>query len=291
MKLWDQNIYTDGTQEENLFKMIVFGRNELPIKENAPNASDRFFIIGIGRTGTTALRNIISLYDDIWCANEANFVFSVLNIITTTCVVPVPGSSPGIAMWNVDRRENRIWPPSENYVWEASELREICEVWFRKEAKRNNASILGDKSSAYLDMLPLIRKIFPKCKFLMTIRHPLDWLSSYFDQVWNTAFSDDLSKKSLDKINSSLWYLWDNEKIAQENDDIFIVNFKDMCNIDGLNEISQNISSHIGVEYQSLPLEQFVKDDLVNKWKNDKRVINTVDSLMKKNYKIPPNIA
>lgn len=291
MKLWDENIYTDGTQEENLFKMIIFGHNELPILDDHPyDGSNRFFIIGIGRTGTTALRNLVSLYNDVWCANEANFVFSILNLITTTCVVPFPGKPRGIVMWNVDRRENRMWPPEEKYVWKASELREICEVWFEKESIRNNANIIGDKSSAYLDMLPILRKVFPKCKFLMTVRNPLDWLSSYFDQSWNIVFSDNCSKESLDKINSLFWFIWEKEKIANSSNDILTINFEDICKIDSLIEVNKNITNFLNVEKQELSLEKFVKNDVVGKWKNDERVTKTIEKLIIEGYNLPPNI-
>jgi len=161
----------------------------------------------------------------------------------------------------------------------------MIESWFAFIAKHhNNASILGDKSSTYLQILPIMDLIFPNCKFLFTYRNLLDWILSYTEQSWNVKFDISTNKENLDKIYYRFSYITDNMKRIIDRGGI-VVRFEDLCFKPFM--VAEDVFSYLGVE---MPIDFdyniFRKPEVVGKWRQNANIIRLVKELVLAGYNL-----
>jgi hypothetical protein len=63
-------------------------------------------------------------------------------------------------------------------------MRHLLEAWRRCTSGR---PVFGDKGDMYYTHFgEACERVFPGCRFILTVRHPLDTLSSYLQQPWNS---------------------------------------------------------------------------------------------------------
>lgn len=284
MRLWTVD---NKPQEGDEHTIMLFGRNELPLIDDAPPARDRFFVIGTGRTGTTVFGKMMSQHPDCWCGNECDVVSSLINLLTTTCVQSL--TIPGCFGIRVDRREDRNWPEGEEAAWRTSEIREMCEVWCRMEGRRHGASVIGDKGSVYLGIRGMIRRIFPGCTFFMTTRNPLDQMSSYMDQPWNVTIRDDGSEESLRKVHGWLLYRLKMDEVGLE-DDVHLVSFEDFGHIDTLRATMESCWERLGLLAPDVDLSGFVRPEPIGRWRSDERVHRILSGFERLGLEIPEGL-
>lgn len=282
MRLWAED---NKPREGDEHTIMLFGINDLPLIDDAPPAHDRFFVIGTGRTGTTVFGKILSQHPDCWCGNECEVISSLVNLLTTTCVQSI--SSPGFLGIRTDRRDDRTWPEGEEAVWRTSEIREMCEVWCRKEGERYGASVIGDKSSMYLGIRDMVRRVFPGCTFFMTTRHPLDQMSSYMDQPWNVAIKDDGTEESLRKAYNWLLYRLKVDEIASSEADVQLVHFEDFGDEGRLQGVMAASWEQLGLSAPDVDLRGFVRADPIGRWRSDERVMHILSGFEKLGLEIP----
>lgn len=150
------------------------------------------FIIGIGRSGTTALGKILSIHSSIGFLNEPKLIWhSLLNY--------------------EDINGNYTTAPAEYYLDERDYSPAIG-----KAAHKIYASYLffsGSKRvvDKYLELvyrLPFVKKIFPDAKFLFLVRNGYDTLQSIDD--WskrNNVLAKDGKKHDWWGVNNRKWKL------------------------------------------------------------------------------------
>jgi len=137
-------------QENSSYKSVIRPRWIQPI-----------FLIGFPRSGTTLLDTILRTHSNIDVLEE-------LPILTKMKVSL--GYVPTISLIeNMDNKE--VETASEFYI---EELKKYIEVGKKK--------IIIDKLPLNILELPLINQIFPKARFILALRHPLDCILSCWMQ-------------------------------------------------------------------------------------------------------------
>ena len=135
---------------------------------DTPDGSDWFFIVGLGRTGTTVFAKALSQHPDCYCACEHGVVFSVMGLLLSEAVCDV---SCEVFSYAAPRLAKGKRP-----AWTGTQLRGFAEAW--RNAFGEGKARVGDKQVQYLQQLQFFKRLFPGCRFFLTTRHSLDHLSA-----------------------------------------------------------------------------------------------------------------
>jgi hypothetical protein len=119
------------------------------------------FLIGLYRSGTTLLRYVIDSHSRICCPPESHFIGMLSPLIDSE------KSAHGFSGLGFTR----------DHV--VQKTREFILYFFSNHAKNVGKTRWADKSPSYVDHLPFLIELFPKAKFVMIYRHPLDQIHSH----------------------------------------------------------------------------------------------------------------
>ncbi len=115
------------------------------------------FIVGMHRSGTKLLRNLLNQHPQISIPTiESCFIPYLINKF---------GNSPQFEDDNLTDRTS----------W--SEIFEVIFKFYIPQSKNKNV-IWGDKTPQYLPRIKLLKRLYPKAKFIHIIRHPGDYCIS-----------------------------------------------------------------------------------------------------------------
>lgn len=138
--------------------------------DGAPPAdgSDWFFVVNFPRTGSTAAAKVLSGHPEMYCGNEQN-VLPLLMTLLHSRLLMAPD------LWESVRFTKQI-PVTE------VGMRRLMDAW---RANVSDRRLFGDKGDMYHHRFgPACKAVFPGCRFVLTVRAPLDALSSYAAQPW-----------------------------------------------------------------------------------------------------------
>ena len=136
--------------------------------------TDKFFIFGHGRSGTTLLARLIRLHQSVHCNWQAHF-FTRPPLVTSLV------SDPEVARW-LSRRNNR-WNRGKDLS--PVVLRGVCDTIMEREARRVGKRIIGDKSPNTLydgEAVRMLSTIYPDAKLIVIIRDGRDTVLSHIIQ-------------------------------------------------------------------------------------------------------------
>jgi hypothetical protein len=155
---------------------------------NSRNKNTPFFITGLGRSGTTLLRLMISSHPNIAIPYESHFIDDyqkkLVNYGDLTRshnlkkLVSDILSEEAIKMWDHKYTEER----TISRVRERS-LRGVLDAIYTEYAESKGKIRWGDKSD-YLDGIPEINTVFPDSKFIHIIRDGRDVIKSVNKLSW-----------------------------------------------------------------------------------------------------------
>ena len=129
------------------------------------------FIVGMPRSGTTLIEQIIATHPDATAAGELEKMEIVADMIATT-------DKPGKYRAAV----NEILNKDSINKWSNTYLKDLCK-------NRKNAPRITDKTTNNYLYLGLIALLFPNCKIIHVTRSPLDTcISCYFQYFTNRNF-------------------------------------------------------------------------------------------------------
>jgi hypothetical protein len=132
--------------------------------------SDKFFILGHARSGTTLLMRLVRLHPEIHCNYQAHF-FTRRPLLSSLV------DSPEVAEW-LSRKSNR-W--NQGGDLSALVLRAAAEYIMEREALRAGKRIVGDKSPTSAIHGQAVRDahgLFPEAKLIYLVRDGRDVLIS-----------------------------------------------------------------------------------------------------------------
>ncbi|MHB8453982.1 MAG: tetratricopeptide repeat-containing sulfotransferase family protein [Acidiferrobacterales bacterium] len=163
-------IDVDRTRKKAESLIEVTSRTNLPaVRETPQNAPTPIFIVGMPRSGTSLVEQILASHPDVAAAGE----LEVLN--------------------DVEHRASSLMGRPEPYPEclssaSVSELAALARPYLDAITSISaGAQFVTDKLPGNYERLGLIEKLFPNARIIHTIRHPLDTcLSCYFQNFGNT---------------------------------------------------------------------------------------------------------
>jgi len=214
------------------------------IQDDVPDASNWCFIIGFGRTGTTALVDALNGHSAIHMLKEA-WMWGYVDLLQTPKYNMLLKSSPmyrsieyykaampdklGVHLNNYELN-GAPTDVTEN-IWQASDIRKFMEA-FREISTNANALVFGEKNWYYRFILDDLLKVFPNCNLLITTRNKWDLAASSMDSAPFQERRSNLSRDELAKValeRAEMICAKDKEILKLYNN-AYEVNFKKMAN-------------------------------------------------------------
>jgi len=137
---------------------------------------DKFFIFGHARSGTTLLTRLIRLHPDVHCNYQGHFFTRKPHLEGLV-------AAPDVRDW-LSRRSNR-WNRGRDLS--PVVLRAVSDFIMEREARREHASVIGDKSPNSLvdgEAVRLMQKIYPDGKLIFIVRDGRDAAISHRFQLF-----------------------------------------------------------------------------------------------------------
>lgn len=164
-----------------------------------------FFIVGSGRSGTTLLRAILvahtrlSIPPETWYLNQMRDLLELdrpLSARETQSVIRI-------------MTEHYRWPdlnfPAEGFrrevaAIESPHLRDIVELVYLENLRRNGKSRWGDKTPGYIELVPQLVQLFPGAKFIHVIRDGRDVAKSFQSRRWSGRWLHQNAREWIDAM-------------------------------------------------------------------------------------------
>jgi hypothetical protein len=155
---------------EVVFWQLDDGRQpwQFDADDEAPPAPDWFFVVNHPRTGSSVVHDLLNAHPMVYCGYEHHVLPLFMTLLGSQLFMSQ-------RLWKAVRYQKRVQITPRH-------MRHLLDAWRRCVSDR---PLFGDKGEMYLaEFGPACEKVFPGCKLLLTVRHPLDTLSSYLRQSW-----------------------------------------------------------------------------------------------------------
>ena len=202
-----------------------------------------FFIVGVGRSGTTLARAIVSGHPDLEVSPETGFLPKLMRlqalwwgsqgvrprILTRLAFANGRLARAGLRPSQVCARLEELPPTSP-----AEAVSRIYELFAEGASVR-----VGDKTPGYVDHVQRLGEAFPSSQFLHMVRHPLDVVASLARQPWGP--NDPLA-------GGQLWLrsLRSYSRVSLAGDRLLVIRLEDL--VSSPSTTVSRISSHLGVQ-------------------------------------------
>lgn len=187
-----------------------------------------FCIVGTGRCGTTLLKNILNLHEDVYVFNETHWILKMyekfgLGQVSSNELLNVLSNSyhiNGKPITEVSGIPINLKTLASNHE---TTVKDFCDLIGTSFVKSNGKKFWADKTPDYGPFMHNIQRLWPKCKFIHLIRHGADvsismskhpgyqWLASAQEDSWSTVTYNKyykavaLKKPKLGEY-AALWY-------------------------------------------------------------------------------------
>ena len=203
-------------QDINLFKSIesAFARVDFNSLELKNNTTKLIFVVGMPRSGTSLVEQILSSHEKVYGAGELSFLGSDINRYLA----------------NNSNNLNTL-------LKDSSELNLIAKIFLKKSFPMNNNKILLDKSLFNFLWIGFIRVIFPKAKIIHVKRSAKDTCLSCYKTLFDSGLYFTYNEKHLAtyyNYYNNLMNFWKNVL----GDYFYTINYEDL-----IIEPNKNISN------------------------------------------------
>jgi len=194
------------------------------------DGGDWFFLVNFPRTGSTAAAEILDLHPEICCGNEQQ-VLPLLMTILHSRLLLAPELAGSV-------RYTKQLPVT------AATVRALMDAW---RSCVSGKRLFGDKGEMYHQRFgEPCAAIFPGCRFVLTVRHPLDALSSYVRQPWalylrfdgHEAFQQALRRRAREMLTANA--AW-RERAA-------VIEFEALATEAGFRATFARVLAHLGAD-------------------------------------------
>src|SRR4051794_17280172 len=128
-----------------------------------------FFIVGVPRSGTTLLRQMLRGHPRLAVPPESHFVPAALNAPSGAAALELILRDEHFADWQVDAADVRRRATTSDMT-PASVVRAAFETYAQAQGRPR----WGDKTPAYVLHMPLLAEAFPGARFVHIIRDGRD---------------------------------------------------------------------------------------------------------------------
>lgn len=214
----------------------------------------KLFITGCPKSGTTWLSSTLNGHPEVVAAGEGRFAWRLFPLIQ---------QAGGI--FNTDQKKNGA--SEQAYIYDAELqliMRSISEGVFLRylavSGKPANAvRVLADKTPQHILSVPLLRTLYPSCKFINIVRDPRDAATS---ALFHLALNDPRPREQyVESFITESWKLHVEAAVAAEqqlgSSVILNVRYEDMHR-DDRNTIRRCLG-HIGVDSSEAAVEACVQ--------------------------------
>jgi len=160
-----------------IFSVVKEGVSEFTINDHWPKTDIPIFILGMPRSGSTLVEQIVASHSKVGSVGESADIFNIVQKI-------FEGDEPADAQTALEQ------------CFLGGELKDLVQEYIQtlKDASEGaDVRVIDKQPSNYL-FIGLIVKLFPEATILHTVRDPLDTcLSCYFQPFVNVPWSFDLN--------------------------------------------------------------------------------------------------
>jgi hypothetical protein len=229
-------------------------------------APDWFFVVNFPRTGSTAVADVLNRHPDVFCGDEQQ-VMPLLMTVLHSRLMMAPD------LWESVRYTKQV-PVTP---WR---IRKLMDAW---RACVSDRPLFGDKGEMYhFRFGPACRSVFPGCRFVLTVRNPLDALSSYVAQPWAAYLHLDPDRDKFFGIlrDRARWMLEMNQAWRSE---AVVVEFETLTDREQYVEVFTRVLEHIGADPSLHDWDagwaRCRHRDAVTRWKQDRQMLEFLDWL------------
>lgn len=210
----------------------------------------KLFITGCPKSGTTWLSTTLNGHPQVVAAGEGRFAWRLF---------PLLQQAGGI--FNTDQKNNGA--SEQAYIFDAElqlVMRSLSEAVFLRYLVAsgkppNIVRVLADKTPQHILSVPLLRTLYPSCKFINIVRDPRDAATS---ALFHLATNDPRPKdKYIESFINESWRLHVEAAVAAEKQlgpsVILNVRYEDMHRDD--RNIIRRCLAHIGVDASESSIE------------------------------------
>lgn len=146
------------------FKRLKNSINERSVDDS----SQLVFMLGFPRSGTTLLDSFLSTQDNVLVLSETRSVETVIDHMISELGINYPKDLFKLSLENITILRNKYM----EFVLNTFEITDTNKV-------------IVDKNPLHTVHIPLLKILFPGCKIIISIRHPLDVCLSCFQQEFD----------------------------------------------------------------------------------------------------------
>jgi len=213
---------------------------DLETSQSAPvhDGASWFFVVSHPRTGSTAAVDHLNAHPAIHCGNEDH----VLPLLATVLGSRLMMSA---ALWD-SVRYRRMSPLTP------LRLRLLLDAW---RAGLSDRPRFGDKGEMYYGAFePACDAVFPGCKYILTVRRPLDALGSYLSQPWALDVQTATAEEMYTRLQARAWMLLERNLHWRER--AVVVCFDELTSESAFREIWQGVFNHLDVDPSAFAWKQ-----------------------------------
>ena len=155
-------------QMRRVFQPKVVRKDRLIVADDADRCTNPVFLIGVHRSGTTLVRQIIDSHSRIACPAESFFIYGLAELFGNDLY------QEGFEAMGFDREGI------------ARGLRRTADFFFDAYRRSKDKPRWADKTPQYVQILDFIEEVFgPDCQYIVIYRHPLDIINSLLATRWD----------------------------------------------------------------------------------------------------------
>lgn len=180
------------------------------MKASAPYPSVApFFIVGSSRSGSTVLRLMLASHSRIAIPSETWYLITLLEAFPFDRPLHKKEISEAIALMT----DHYTWPDmglsSTELGYRASNLdkvhlRDLVEIVYRWHMEVEHKIRWGDKTPAYIEIVPILAAMFADAKFIHLIRDGRDVAKSFQRQGWHGPWMHGYTREWLRAVELDL---------------------------------------------------------------------------------------
>jgi glycosyltransferase involved in cell wall biosynthesis len=204
------------------------------------------FLVSLPRSGSTLLQRILANHLDIHTVAEPWLMLHPLYALKRSGFEAEYDA--GQARQALDEFLDEVPGGEENYI---DALRAMASLLYGRVLQRSGKRLFLDKTPRYFHILPELKRVFPKAKFILLLRNPAAVLSS----ALKTWFGNDPQalKQSFNYFDMLKGPELLSAGIRILGDSAVTVQYEDL--ISNPNDTVSRICAHLGVPYQAAMLE------------------------------------
>ena len=214
-----------------------------------------FFIVGSGRSGSTLLRVILCSHSRITIPPETYFISPLVERLPINKKLDEDQIALAVEIITGHYRWPDMGMTKEKLVANIQKgkhtyLREIINIVYDDHLSRENREIWGDKTPAYIAIVPQLLDLYPDARIIHLVRDGRDVAKSFQSTGWCGPWLHENTREWKDAIN-----LFQQYRIQYPSISIYEVRYEDLV-LDTEGTV-RNLCDYLSIDYETGMLDWF----------------------------------